>query len=145
MEIINSFKGPNAFLSNFHPAPLIYEGIEYPTSEHAFQAAKTIDINGRKHIASLTTPGKAKYAGKRVALRENWNKIRIEVMRAIIEAKFRQNQHLIDELLATDNAELIEGNSWNDTFWGMCRGKGQNWLGKILMKLRTKLREELTN
>jgi len=142
MEKITSFSGPNSFLSNFHPAKVTFEGIEFPTSEHAFQAVKTLDTEERKRIAALSTPGKAKAAGKRVKLRDNWNGIRVSVMRAIVDAKFRQNPVLARELLDTGDAELIEGNTWNDTFWGVCRGKGQNWLGKILMEVRADLRNE---
>ncbi len=139
-ERIESFKGPHSFLSNFHPAPTTYEGVDYPTSEHAFQAAKTLDVEARKKVAALSTPGKAKAAGKKVALRDDWNNIRVSIMREIVTAKFTQNPDLAKELLATDDAELIEGNTWNDTFWGTCRGKGHNWLGKILMEIRTALK-----
>jgi hypothetical protein len=43
-------------------------------------------------------------------------------------------------LLATGDKELIEGNTWGDTFWGVCNGIGQNHLGKILMAKRTELK-----
>lgn len=140
MEEIRSFKGAYEFLSNFYMAPVEYEGITYPSSEHAFQAAKTFDVDERKHIAALPTPGKAKYAGKRVELRPGWNQIRYSIMREIVRTKFEQNPDLAEQLLATDDATLIEGNSWNDTFWGVCRGKGKNNLGHILMAIRTELR-----
>ena len=49
---------------------------------------------------------------------------------------------LREKLLATGNEELIEGNWWGDTYWGVCKGKGENNLGKSLMKIRTELQEE---
>lgn len=139
--VIDKFDGEYAFLSNFFPAPVAWEGITYQTSEHAFQAAKTLNIDERKAIAALSTPGKAKRAGKKVQLRPNWDSIRVDIMLEIVEAKFKQNPELMDQLIATGDVELIEGNSWNDTFWGMCRGKGKNYLGKILMIIRNEENE----
>lgn len=139
MNEITSFKGQHSFLSNFHPASIEFEGIVYPTSEHAFQAAKTLDQGERKRIAGLATPGKAKFAGKRVQLRDNWNNIRTQIMEQILRIKF-SDPTLRKLLLDTGDANLIEGNTWNDTFWGVCRGKGQNNLGLILQKLRAEFR-----
>lgn len=139
MTEITSFKGDHSFLSNFHPSPLVYEGIEFPTAEHAFQAAKSLDNADRQRIAGLATPGKAKFAGKRVKLREGWNDIRVRTMTEILLRKFA-NPDLAAALLATGDARLIEGNTWNDTFWGVCRGKGQNQLGQILESIRATLR-----
>lgn len=139
MEPITHFKGQHSFLSNFHPTPIEFEGTTFPTSEHAFQAAKSLDPADRQKIAALATPGKAKAAGKRVKLREGWNDIRVAIMTSILRIKF-SNPELKEALLATGDAPLIEGNTWNDTFWGVCRGKGQNNLGKILETLRAELR-----
>ena len=52
-----------------------------------------------------------------------------------------QNPELGNKLLETGNQELVEGNTWGDIFWGVCNGKGQNWLGKILMMVRDEIRE----
>jgi predicted NAD-dependent protein-ADP-ribosyltransferase YbiA (DUF1768 family) len=59
----------------------------------------------------------------------------------MVRLKFSTHQELRERLLATGEAELIEGNTWNDTFWGVCKGEGQNWLGKILMEVRKELAE----
>jgi hypothetical protein len=136
---IESFSGVFRFLSNFYSAPVHYEGIEYPTSEHAFQAAKTVDKNQRLNIAMLETPGEAKRYGKTVRIRSAWDDVRVGVMAEIVDAKFTQNPHLLEMLLATDDTELIEGNVWGDTFWGVCDGKGENNLGKVLMEVRQHL------
>src|SRR5690348_9381030 len=61
---IAEFQGEYRFLSNFWPAEVAYEGITYPTAEHAYQAAKTMDVNERKRIAALPTPAEAKAAGR---------------------------------------------------------------------------------
>jgi ribA/ribD-fused uncharacterized protein len=142
--MIEKFTGSHDFLSNFYPCEIIFEGAPYPTVEHAFQAAKTFDKPSRLKIAALTTPGKAKAAGKKVQLREGWDTIRVDIMRKIVKFKFKHHADLAQKLLDTGEQELIEGNSWNDTFWGVCRGKGQNWLGKILMEVRTELQSTLT-
>jgi len=75
---------------------------------------------------------------------ENWDEKQLGVMGAVCEQKFRQNADLADKLLATGDAELIEGNPWGDTYWGVSfqTGEGENWLGRILMRTRDKLREE---
>jgi ribA/ribD-fused uncharacterized protein len=135
MNTIEKFKDEYEFLSNFYPSSIDYESITYPTVEHAFQAAKTLDHTERQKIANLPTPAKAKAAGRKVKLREGWNDIRTTIMREIIEIKFSAPTLMI-LLQNTGDSILIEGNTWNDTFWGVCRGKGQNWLGEIIMETR---------
>ena len=61
-------------------------------------------------------------------------------MQEIVQAKFEQNPVLAKWLLNTGDAKLIEGNTWNDRYWGVCAGIGQNKLGKILMKVRDNLK-----
>lgn len=62
-------------------------------------------------------------------------------MENLIHQKFSQ-EPLRSQLLNTGEEELVEGNTWGDTYWGICNGKGQNNLGKILMKVRNQLRQE---
>ena len=128
--MIDSFQGEHAFLSNFAASEIEFEGIVFPTVEHAFQAAKTLNMTKRKEIAALPSPGHAKRAGRSVELRPDWEEIKIDVMLECVRKKFQ-----IPEL-------LVEGNWWKDTFWGMCEGRGQNNLGKILMKVREENRSE---
>ena len=139
MEKIDCFDGEFDFLSNFYESTIYHDGIKYPTVEHAFQAAKTMDLNERIKIANMNTPGKAKRAGRKVALRPDWEQVKFEVMKELITIKFL-NPDLKAKLLATKNAELVEGNTWNDTCWGVCKGIGQNNLGKILMEVRENLK-----
>ena len=73
-------------------------------------------------------------------LRNDWEKVKDEIMYNICLCKFTQNEELKQKLLNTGNAELIEGYTWNDTYWGICRGRGKNHLGKILMQIREELR-----
>lgn len=139
MAKIDSFSGEYDFLSNFYSQEITYDGIKYPTNEHAFQAAKTLDLAKRQAIAKLATPGQAKRAGRKVLLRSDWEDVKFDVMKEIVILKFITPE-LKEKLLATKDAELIEGNTWNDRCWGVCNGVGQNNLGQILMEVRELLK-----
>lgn len=92
-------------------------------------------------IREAATPGQAKKLGQGVSLRPDWESVKVDLMRTFVRKKF-ENPFLRPLLLATGDAELVEGNTWNDTFWGVCRGRGQNWLGRILMEVRDEIRKE---
>lgn len=138
-DAIDSFRGEYAFLSNFHDCPVTYQGYTYPNNEAAFQAQKDLSRSGE--FTSLN-PTMAKRLGRKVKLRPDWEKVKVGIMAEIVRSKFTQHPDLKEKLLATGDRLLVEGNTWNDTFWGICRGKGQNHLGKILMKIREELRGE---
>lgn len=69
----------------------------------------------------------------------NWNEVKLHIMEHFVHLKFFVDRVLGCSLIATGNAQLIEGNTWNDKFWGVCDGEGENHLGKILMKVRDDL------
>lgn len=149
--MITEFKGQYRFLSNFYLAEVEFEGATYPSVEHAYQAAKTIDPVKRRSVLTTTdkrtgqlrqtTPGEAKDKGYALDLREGWDAIKVSVMIDIVRSKFSR-EPLRQWLLNTGDQELIEGNWWGDQYWGVCKGEGQNMLGKILMKIREELRNE---
>lgn len=139
--MVNNFRGEYSFLSNFYFASVHMDGMLYSTVEHAFQAAKTLCPKERKEIALAKTPAIAKKLGKGVTLRPDWNDCRLEIMEKLIEEKFK-HPHLKRKLLETGETTLVEGNYWGDVFWGVCRGEGENHLGKILMRVREKLQKE---
>ena len=139
--MINSFNGNYRFLSNFFESPVLFEKKVYPTVEHAYQAAKTTDDAAREKICRAKTPGSAKRIGRKVKLRPLWDTIKINIMYNLLKQKFTVHPELYQQLLDTDNEELIEGNTWKDTFWGVCNGVGENWLGKLLMKVRKELQD----
>lgn len=137
------FTGDYRWLSNFYSIPVLYEGITYPSSEHAYQAAKTDDLAIRLHIANIDNPVSAKRYGRKISRNSQWEEIKIQVMSAIVLAKFNQNLELKQNLLGTGDKLLEEGNWHKDTFWGICppaSGIGHNHLGKILMDVRKRLR-----
>jgi ribA/ribD-fused uncharacterized protein len=138
------FRGKFSFLSNFHPAPTVWDGITYPTSEHAYQAAKTYRMEDRQEILRAATPAEAKRLGLYVNLRVDWtDEVKTHVMFMVVLTKFLGNPLLRNDLLATQDLPLIEGNTWGDTFWGQVSGEGQNRLGKILGTTRSILRGDL--
>lgn len=138
--MISKFENKYRFLSNFYPVDVAYCGVVYPTVEHAYQAAKTLDPEGRASILSAATPAEAKRMGRKVPMRRDWEKIKVDVMRELLYMKFTQVK-MKRMLLATGDRHLEEGNDWGDTFWGVCRGRGQNKLGELLMEIRFELRE----
>jgi len=137
--MINKFQRKNRWLSNFWKCHVYYEGIDYPSSEHAYQASKAYNLDDRELVAKARTPGDAKRMGKNLRIRVGWDAIKIRIMKEIVLAKFTQNVDLGKQLIETGDQELIEGNTWDDTFWGVCNGVGENHLGKILMEVRDRL------
>ena len=97
-----------------------------------------LDPAERAAFASLN-PSQAKYKGRRVTLRSDWERVKVDLMYQICKAKFTQHADLAEQLLATGDAELIEGNTWGDRIWGAVNGVGANNLGKILMRIRAEL------
>lgn len=137
MDEIRSFTGQWRFLSNFHSCVVKVNDWTFPTLEHAYQAAKSENPHDWAYIRALSSPGQAKGAGRRLKMRPDWDDIKIEVMRELIEIKF-SNPQLRQLLVNTGDAQLIEGNTWGDTFWGVCQGIGRNHLGQLLMQERSK-------
>jgi ribA/ribD-fused uncharacterized protein len=136
---ILSFRGTT--FSNFLPCPVELDGVTYPSVEHAYQAAKTNDPAQRERVRGMPTSGKAKQAGRKVTIREDWEESKIEVMRGLLRQKFAPGTECARLLLETGERELIEVNTWGDRFWGESpRGVGENHLGKLLMERRAELR-----
>lgn len=136
-EAITSFKGEHYFLSNFYSAPVVFEGVRYENNEAAFQAAKC--PNRKQEFCGLN-PSDAKRLGRQVELRPDWEEVKDSVMYQICKEKFMQNPDIKVKLIGTKDAELVEGNDWNDTIWGVCNGVGENRLGKILMRIRDEIK-----
>ncbi len=138
--IINSFRGEYGFLSNFYDCKVYYSGMTFKNSEAAYQAMK---CRSKEEALSFQghTASEAKYHGQLVKLRPDWEQVKLQIMEEIVRAKFVQNIHLAKKLVATGDAELVEGNTWGDTYWGVDtrKKKGENHLGIILMKLRSEL------
>ncbi len=132
---ITTFRDQYFFLSNFYPCSVKFQGLVYPSSENAYQAAKAFDLSERKKFLGISA-SQSKYLGRSIVLRPDWEQVKFNVMLQIIRNKF-SDPVLRKMLLSTGSIELIEGNYWHDTFWGVCNGVGNNHLGKILMRVRS--------
>lgn len=151
-NVVSRFRGEYSFLSNFYESLMIYDFYSLPfykekgdklliqvnTNEHFFQACKAWNFFGHYNIMARRSPKEAKKAGRKVDLRPDWDAIKIDVMRYGLRLKFNQNQRLKKKLIDTYPMILEEGNTWNDTIWGVdiYTGYGMNLLGKLLMELR---------
>lgn len=138
--MISKFDDQYRFLSNFWFVPIVMDDLVFPSVEHAFQAAKTLDKNDRVRIAHLGTAREAKAYGRKLKLRPDWEEVKLPIMEELLRKKFAWpllRQALID----TGDQELIEGNWWGDRFWGvdLKTNQGQNHLGMLLMKVRSEL------
>lgn len=144
MSRIDSFDGQYRFLSNYWPCIFTYQFSPYKTRvcksvEHAYQALKATTDEDFELILNQPTANAAKQKAKKIALRKDWEEVKLNIMYELVLEKFRQNPDLTQLLKETGEAELVEGNWWGDTFWGVCNGVGDNNLGKILMRVRGKL------
>ena len=140
--MIDIFDGKFGFLSNFYEVPILYNRILYNSTEAAFQAAKCKTDEERRKFIGLR-PGAAKRLGRKVELRDDWEEIKDQVMYDVCKQKFTENEDLKIKLLQTGLEPIVESNTWGDTYWGQCNGKGLNKLGKILMQIREELFEEV--
>lgn len=139
--MIDRFVGENFFLSNFYESPVTYRGLTYTSVEAAFQSVKAGNMHERQKFTKMN-PSEAKRAGRAVKLRDDWEFIKDDVMHECVFDKFK-DPILQNKLLNTGDEELIEGNDWGDRYWGVCGGKGENKLGKILMQVRSEIRTML--
>jgi ribA/ribD-fused uncharacterized protein len=148
MNEIISFSAPYFFLSNFSPAAVRLTDLPgnemvFPTVEHAYQAAKTLAIQERSAILQAETPAEAKQLGRQSTIRADWEQIKLGLMRDLLYQKFA-HADLARCLLDTGDALLIEGNTWDDRFWGAIwegdKWVGANHLGRLLMEVRASLK-----
>jgi ribA/ribD-fused uncharacterized protein len=132
------------WMSNFYGSPFRFEGVDYPTVEHAFQCCKTLDKAWRKKILTAKSPGDAKRLGRQCPIRSDWEKMKVNVMLKLVREKFRQNPELAKHLVATGQRSIQEDSPW-DSFWGTGKagpgGRGRNEMGNILKKVRRELGE----
>ena len=140
MSKITQFRGNYYFLSNFSDYPVQLDGLTYLNGEAAFQSGKVTTHNERLAFVGIP-PNIAKSKGRKVKLRSDWEAVKVDRMRQVIDAKFSDSKlaKLLDQ---TGDTELLEGNNWHDKIWGVDSTtlQGQNQLGKILMAKREQLR-----
>ena len=141
-ESITGFQGGRwEALSNWFPATVVWSGKQYPSVEHAFQAAKAAaEPEQAEAIRKAASPKEAHALGQLVSLPPTWERQRLKLMETLLRDKFRRDSSLRERLLRTENKNLIANNKWGETFWGVSGGNGGNNLGKLLMSLRDEAR-----
>jgi ribA/ribD-fused uncharacterized protein len=135
---IYQFVGRDRFLSNFWPCDINYQGLVFPSVEHAFQGCKAGTRGAKVRFSKMRSPVEAKREGRKVILRKDWERRKEKIMYCLLRKKFSIPE-LAKRLVATGDAVLIEGNWWKDTYWGVCDGVGENRLGKLLMRVRKEI------
>lgn len=138
--MIKEFKEGYAFLSNFYPSPFTVLGKEYTTNEHYFQACKMVNEEYHEYVRKATSAARAKKLARACPKRQDWERIKEDVMLFGLRRKFAPGSHLARRLLDTGRNHLVEGNTWGDVYWGVCKGVGQNRLGVLLMQVREELK-----
>ena len=133
-KMINEFRGEYFFLSNFYYVPITIDGITYRSVENAYQAMKCSKAADRAQFANISAK-EAKALGKTVPMRANWDKEKFAVMLELLMMKFDNNE-LAFKLIHTQGA-ISHDNYWRDTFWGRYNNKGSDYLGLMLMQIRS--------
>lgn len=152
--MIERFRGENYIYSNMYEfeVPIVGpDGIEAHTTEQPYMASKFEDPEVRAAIMTTRDGRAAKSLAKELKAKgipeiEGWHEAKIPVMTTVVDLKFRANHNLADRLIDTGDQMIVEGNPWEDRFWGVSpvgSNNGQNNLGKILMNLRRQLTEEV--
>lgn len=141
--MISDFRGEYKWLSNFHECEINYLGLNWPTTEHAYQAAKRMDdVDFHLEMQRLPKARQAMNYGRSLPITTpHWHEAtKFKVMWDVNLQKFTRHDDLREKLIATSDEFLVEGNTWGDTCWGVCNGVGSNWLGKTLMAVRNHIK-----
>ena len=148
MTDVRGFFGEHRWLSNFWPCLVVYKEVSFPSVEHAYVYAKSpkyIEENIDKNEFCSLSANEVKNFGRRVPLIPDFDAYKLRIMTTLIDSKFStHNPMLVEKLLETKNAELVEVNNWGDTFWGQnLKGYGHNHLGNIIVERRCALQKNL--
>lgn len=131
------------WFSNLEPFSIEIDGIIYPSVENYYQSQKTLDLDKRKQFENCN-PYYAKKLGKTLTIRPDWEQVKFDVMEKALRIKFTKNTEYGQKLMQTEG-EIVEWNNWGDKIWGKTLdGKGENRLGKILMKIRDELNDKIS-
>ena len=142
--MITEFQGEYRWLSNHVLCLVEYDGHKFPTVEHAYVYSKTVVKEEQEALLTEIdnmSPGEVKRIGKMLTLRPDWEQVRLDIMLDLTRQKYSYG-YFQKKLLDTGDQEIIEGNTWGDTFWGKYNGVGENQLGRIIMQVREELRQK---
>ena len=146
MEEIRYYKefGEFGYLATYSNYGFFKDGVFWKTSEHYYQAQKFMDSDTKIKIQNAETPKIASTIGRdrKLNLRSDWEEVKQDVMFDAVYYKFKQNKDILQKLLDTGNARIVEA-TVKENYWGCGpNNDGQNNYGKILVKVREKLRTE---
>ena len=163
IRFYRSNEKPHGAFSNLFRRVITVHGITFPTVEHAYQSLKPRDPRVRDWLLSAPAPsllavaahvmpsdepdpailmGRTADALLGFHTRPGWSRLRYPWMLACLTAKFSQHQDLASLLLSTGDATIIEAGTIDDEAgrrWGIVNGKGQNYLGRMLVRVRATL------
>jgi ribA/ribD-fused uncharacterized protein len=141
--MINEFREEYRWLSNFYPCDIELDGIKFKSVENAYMSAKSDNPEWKEYCRTELAKD-VKEKSKEIELIENWDEIKVKVMKKCLIQKFNQFP-LKQKLLATENQNIVEGTMWHDTFWGVDLkvdpNYGENMLGRLIMSIRSKLKK----
>lgn len=146
MKEIRFYKefGEYGYLATYSNYGFFKDGVFWKTSEHYYQAQKFMDSDTKIRIQNAETPKIASIIGRdrKLNLRSDWEEVKQDVMFDAVYYKFKQNKDILQKLLDTGNARIVEA-TVKENYWGSGpNNDGQNNYGKILIKVREKLRTE---
>jgi N-glycosidase YbiA len=154
---------PFGVFSNLYRREVIVAGSIYPTVEHAYQSLKPRDPRVRAWLLAAPAPAlvalgshvlpsdepdptilMARAADSLLGFhtRPGWSRIRYPWMMECLRAKFVQHGDLATLLLSTGQSSIVEAGKIDDEAgrrWGIVNGRGHNYLGRMLMRLRAEL------
>lgn len=130
--------------SNFSSFQVEWRGKLWPTSEHAYQAARYMGVRDDlvEKIRNLHSAHEAYdfMRNNRNQERPNWPQEKRSIMKDIVRHKLLQHTYVQKKLLETAEATIVE-DSPVDPYWGWgADRKGENNLGAIWMELREELK-----
>lgn len=149
MEEIRFYRAsekPYGPFSNLYRRSVVFEGEEFATSEHAYQAGKARKPAVRKWLMEAPSPALLAMAAHGLYywdVAPGWSTSKFDRMRGVLRAKFTQHPDLRELLLSTGDARLVESATVDNEvnrLWGEVNGVGKNMLGVLLMEIRDELR-----
>ncbi|CAB4048502.1 NADAR family protein [Paraburkholderia phenoliruptrix] len=151
IEFYRANEKPYGVFSNLYKRPITFEGVEYPTSEHAYQAGKPRKDSVRAWLMAAPSPSLLAMAAHGLYVWDvhpDWSKTKFDRMKRVLQAKFTQHPDLQEILLSTGEARLVEVATVDNAvnrLWGEVKGVGKNMLGTLLMEVRSEIRASLVS
>lgn len=148
IRFYRSNERPYGAFSNLHRRPVVFEEIEYPTAEHAYQAGKARKEEVKNWLLNAPSPALVAMAAHGLYtwdIAPNWSKTKFQRMKGVLLAKFSQHEDLKELLLSTGDVRLVESATVDNAvnrLWGEVNGVGKNMLGTLLMEVREEIRNQ---